>query len=104
MHLEIRYAIIKGAKNFIMKDALGISQDSYDELLTKFTTIEIFQFLSDYGQGELSLYYYADRIGGSFIKPKYRTDLIANAIFNTLPAHNKMKLYEYFNWLANNPE
>jgi len=87
-----------------MRFALGISEDSFNELLNKLSMQEIYVYLTDYGNGELSLYYYADRIGGSFLKPKYKTDLIANAIFNTLQSKNKMQLFEYFEWLKNNPE
>lgn len=87
-----------------MKDALGISEEQYQLLLKRLTDMEIYEYLVSYGQGILSLYYYADRIGGSFIKPKYKTDLIANAIFNTLSTQEKMQMYQYFEWLENNPE
>jgi len=87
-----------------MRFALGISEDSFDELLSELSMQDIYQYLTDYGGKMLSLYYYADRIGGSFLKPRYKTDLIANKIFDTLSAQEQMKIYEYFDWLKNNPE
>jgi hypothetical protein len=83
---------------------LEITESAYNALLKRIKPLVIFQYLTEYGIGRLSLYYYVDRIGGSFIKPKYKTDLIANAIFDGLNTKDKMSIFEYIEWVTKHPE
>ena len=77
-----------------MFEELGITEEQYQELLTKVEVSDIFNFMTKYKYGQVSIYNYADE-HGRFIPPKSKFDIIAKYVFDAHSPAEKINFLSY---------
>lgn len=81
-----------------MHTALDISKELYDKLESELGALIIFRYIEEYGQGNHSIYHYADT-HGNFIDDKTPHGKIAKVIFEQLSPKDKLTFFQYLEWL-----